>query len=473
MRHLSAWLAALVLPLAQPLLIGSLGSAMALLALPAPGQGQSAEAVARVAEAITVRIEGATQGSGVLVKRDGNRYTLLTAWHVVSGQRPGEELDIYTADGQRHALEQGSISRLADVDLAQLSFSSANAYQLARLGDMASLSIGGQIYVAGFPLPTSAVPLRAMRFVDGRLIANATAAIPNGYQLLYTNPVQTLPGMSGGAVLDAQGRLVGIHASAERADQISDSSGKAVATGANQGVPILYYSRHASGTVPLAASARVSTVDNDLARAQALIGLKNRQQEIINLANRVLVAQQSADAYFYRAYAKYDLGDKEGAIADYDNVIAVEPQYAAAYHNRGRARQDLGDKQGAIADYGRAIAVSPRYAVAYVSRGVVRYELDDKRGSIVDYSQAIALDSQYADAYFNRAISRHDLKDYRGAIDDYAQAIVINPQLGDAYRGRGIAYEDVGNLAAACRDWRRAASLGDADAGDWVNRQCR
>ena len=46
-----------------------------------------------MAKAITVRIEGATMGS-VLVKNDGDLYTVLTSWHVVKSQGPNEELDI-------------------------------------------------------------------------------------------------------------------------------------------------------------------------------------------------------------------------------------------------------------------------------------------------------------------------------------------------------------------------------------------
>ena len=112
MRRLTALAAAVLLPATPPLLLGTAAFTGALLVSQAPARAQSAEAVAKVAQAITVRIEGATQGSGVLVKRDGNRYTVLTAWHVVSGQRPGEELDIYTPDGQSHQLEKGSIKRL-------------------------------------------------------------------------------------------------------------------------------------------------------------------------------------------------------------------------------------------------------------------------------------------------------------------------------------------------------------------------
>lgn len=91
MRRLSAALiAALLLPATKPSLVGTAVSTGALLVIQAPAQSQSSDVVAKAAQAITVRIEVATQGSGVLVKREGNRYTVLTAWHVVSGQKPGE-----------------------------------------------------------------------------------------------------------------------------------------------------------------------------------------------------------------------------------------------------------------------------------------------------------------------------------------------------------------------------------------------
>ena len=289
MRHLPALVAALLLPAAQPVLLSAAVSSAALLVAEAPAQAQSAEAVGRVAEAITVRIEGAIQGSGVLVKRDGNRYTVLTAWHVVSSQGPREELDVYTPDGKRHSVEQGSIQRLGAVDMAVLSFTSSGSYELANVGDVKSVSSGSSIYVSGFPLPTSAVPSRVFRLKEGRLEANAQVFIPNGYQLLYSNP--TLPGMSGGAVLNAQGQLVGIHASAERADQISERSGKAVATGTNQAVPIAYYNQYSSGAAVIASSAQATTADDYLAQAKDLLGKKGSEREVIRLASRVLATR--------------------------------------------------------------------------------------------------------------------------------------------------------------------------------------
>jgi len=104
-RRRTALAAALsLLPIGQPLLFGTVGittATTAVLLQQTPAIAQDASAVAKVAKAITVRIEGATQGSGVLVKKEGNRYTVLTAWHVVSGNRQVEELALFTPDGKK------------------------------------------------------------------------------------------------------------------------------------------------------------------------------------------------------------------------------------------------------------------------------------------------------------------------------------------------------------------------------------
>jgi len=427
----------------------------------APAQAQSQEAVGKVAQAITVRIEGATQGSGVLVKRDGNRYTLLTAWHVVSGQRAGEELDIYTPDGQRHQLEQGSIKRLGQVDMAVLSFSSSTAYEVARVGDVKNLSSGEQVVVAGFPIGSNG----QIKVNYGKLVANAAVGIDQGYQLLYRN--ETTAGMSGGVVLTTGGLLVGMHGRGELDNVKTQSSGVAVKTGTNQGVPISYYKQYAVGEAVMASTTQAISADDYLAQARALLGKKGSEQEVIRLANQALALRQSGDAYFYRAYAKSALGDKQEAIADYNQAIAINPQLTAAYNNRGNDKSDLGDKQGAIAEYNQAIAINPQYAIAYSNRGFAKSELGDKQEAIADYNQAIAINPQYATAYYNRGATKYDLGDKQGAIADYNQAIAINPQYAKAYSNRGFAKSELGDQQGAIADYSQAIAINpqqDADA---------
>ena len=195
--------------------------------------------IANIAKKITVRLEGAGDpGSGVIVKKNGNRYTVLTAWHVVKDNRIGEELGIITSDEKEHLWESKSLKRLGEVDMAIITFISNKKYQVATIGDVVSLSEGNMIFVAGFPLPTSSFPVSLYRFLKGNLITNANVFIPDGYQLLYQNP--TLPGMSGGPVLNINGELVGIHGRAE-INTGKPRETKLIASGTNQAVSIIYY----------------------------------------------------------------------------------------------------------------------------------------------------------------------------------------------------------------------------------------
>lgn len=206
---------------------------------------QANERVAAQAEHFTVRLEGATQGSGVLVERQGNIYSVLTSWHVVQDYRQSDELDIYTSDGSRHDADISSIERVGNVDMAIVRFKSSNKYALPVLSSGKSISSGTKTYVAGFPLPSTAVPVRILRFTSGSMIANARVKIPSGYQLLYSNI--TFPGMSGGSVLDSNGQLIGIHGQGEIDSMATQREGIAIKTGTNQAVPIIFYMLHKSG----------------------------------------------------------------------------------------------------------------------------------------------------------------------------------------------------------------------------------
>jgi tetratricopeptide (TPR) repeat protein len=502
MRRLPTLVAALLLHTAQHLLLATSVSLVTLLSFQALSRAKSTEDVAKIAEVVTVRIEGTTQGSGVLVKRDVNRYTVLTAWHVVRGLKLGDGLDIYTSDGKKHLLDQGSIKQLGETDMAVLSFSSSNAYAAPQIGDIKSISTGSSIYVAGFPLASSAVPIRLMRFLAGKVIANVSVSVPNGYQLLYSN--QALPGMNGGPVLNDQGQLVGIHGQGETVTQASEQHGISVKTGTNLAVPISYYRQFGSGAAVLASSTQVVSADDYLVQAEVLLGQQGRSQDVIRLAKQALTLNQNANAYFYMGSAKSQLGDKKGAIADLGRAILINPQLAEAYVNRGteksalgdkhgaiadytqaisinpnlveaysgrgNAKADLGDLRGAILDYNRALVVRPRFDAALNNRGVAKFLQGDKAGAIADYSQAIAINPRFAEAYSNRGDVKFDLGDGKGAIEDYIQAILINPQFAQAYAGRGAAKLGLGDFKGAIEDSSKAVSINPRLPVVYINR---
>lgn len=338
--------------------------------------------VAKTAQVITVAIDGAVQGSGVLVEQQGNRYTVLTAWHVIGDNRPGEEVAIATSDGKSHNADSITMRRLAtDVDLGVITFVASNHYPVASLGESRDVSIGEKVFVAGFPLPTAAVPVRILRFLNGDVQANATMAIPNGYQLLYSNA--TMPGMSGGAVLNSRGQLVGIHGQGETENKATEQEGVFVKTGTNQAVPIAFFKEYqksaalialkAPGSPPSGQEAgsksvepskpeptslpvsqpaaapvaftpapsqlmlqrRPESADDYLAQARQLFSKRGNEQQIVELMRDSIALKPTALAYFYRAKAKHDKGDVMGAMNDYNDALRLNPAIGAKSAQRG------------------------------------------------------------------------------------------------------------------------------------------
>jgi S1-C subfamily serine protease len=167
--------------------------------------------VGDIAQRVTVRIDGGNTGSGVMIQHQGDRYFVLSNWHVVNPggmPKPSAALTIQTVDGNRYLAPAVKIVRVPQLDLAILEFKSQSRYLVATLGNSAGLKAGETLYVAGWADPNSQLPDRVYHFLVGNL-AGRIEHPRDGYALVYT--VSALPGMSGGPVLDRRGKLVGIH----------------------------------------------------------------------------------------------------------------------------------------------------------------------------------------------------------------------------------------------------------------------
>ena len=85
--------------------------------------------VSQIAKTVTVKIDGANTGSGVIIEQQGNRYIVLSNWHVVSGndslseglllrqtlryrQRSTKSFKIQTVDRRKHLVTAARLSEL-------------------------------------------------------------------------------------------------------------------------------------------------------------------------------------------------------------------------------------------------------------------------------------------------------------------------------------------------------------------------
>lgn len=194
-----------------------------LILSPIIAHALSYDKISQIARETIVLIDGCTSGSGVIYERKDNIYSVLTAKHVVS---KASGCFVITPDNIKQKINSNIFIPVSGVDLAVVQFSSNNNYKLANLGNSATLLPGKTVYVAGAPEPSTAIPQRTLLVTPGNIVGIQQPQ--NGYSLIYNNA--TRRGMSGGAVLNEEGKVIGIHGQGDEQD------GSKV--GLNLGIPI-------------------------------------------------------------------------------------------------------------------------------------------------------------------------------------------------------------------------------------------
>ncbi|MCM1985390.1 serine protease [Lyngbya confervoides] len=333
-----------------------LGVSLAIAA-PHPAHAVSDARINAIAQKITVRIQHPTSsGSGILIQRQGNQYTLLTAAHVLAEPGPYQ---VVTPDGKSHRLTPDSIQSHSQADLAIAQFQSADSYEIAVISQ-APLTEGSSVFVAGFPATTAAITEPVYSFTDGKLMAQAKTALADGYGLIYNN--QTLPGMSGGPVLNQEGQLIGIHGRADASINPQDESlnpGIFVKSGANLGLPV-----------------------------QLVYGLLPRHQLSFakSSPHQALIQDLMAQADFRRRQR-----DIPGATAALDQVIRLDPNYYEAYMVRGDIHLTQRDDYAAIADFYQAVQVDPSLGEGHYNLGLAHLRAGGGRDSIPHFEKAATI----------------------------------------------------------------------------------
>ena len=313
-----------------------------LSAIPAKSNEHKANIVSS-----SVKIEGAIQGSGVIIDRVGSTYKVMSAWHVIGANKSGEEVDIITADDNVHSAILSDKERIGGLDLGIISFRSSAEYPLVPIAKSIP-TIESKVSIYGFP--NSA---KDGRYSTGKIVALAQLNIGQGYQLLYTN--QTLSGMSGSPVVNTKGQLIGIHGRGEIDIKLQKKDSVIAKTGINQGIPILLYTKWQKGGDFSVNSLIASSYSEYILQANNALDYSGSDQTVIRLASQALAIKQSSYAYYLRSSAQKNLGNITQALNDATDAVVNDP--SNSFYITGRAHLYLESKnyENAEKDFRRAL----------------------------------------------------------------------------------------------------------------------
>lgn len=166
----------------------------------------------------------ASEGSGVIYKKDGNSAYVVTNNHVVDG---ASQIEIMLSDGTKVVGELVGTDTYSDIAVVKIA--SDKVTTVAEFADSDKITVGETAIAIGSPLGTDYANSVTQGIVSS---LSRTVTMTNDHgDTISTNAIQTdaaiNPGNSGGALINIEGQVIGINSS--KISSTSDSgSGNSV-----------------------------------------------------------------------------------------------------------------------------------------------------------------------------------------------------------------------------------------------------
>lgn len=348
--------------------------------------------VQAIAEEITVLIPGknpnsgksAGNGSGAIIAKEGNTYTVLTANHVVckpSGPESCQfsyELKIVTRDGKEYAVNNSTVKKLPGVDLAVLQFTSDKNYRVAKLANydpklrseqqvrfpsgQVVRQYGQFVFASGWPgVNGRDIQKLAYRFSVGRflppdkVVGFKIRPIEEGYEAVYTSI--TYPGMSGGPVLDTDGRVIAIHGQNEGERVTDESSGKPIRVqiGYSLSIPISKF----LSLAPQAGIQLSLNVENNPPAELTPDQVESigTQYVLAWIAEQSSAENNTAVYWANKGNQHWRSLEIPQALDAYDKALKIDPTFYPVWYGKGLVKTFRAEYEEANVAYGKAVEI--------------------------------------------------------------------------------------------------------------------
>ncbi|MBY7145849.1 trypsin-like peptidase domain-containing protein, partial [Levilactobacillus brevis] len=247
-------------------------------------------------------LEEASEGSGVIYKKDGNVAYIVTNNHVVSGS---SALRVVTSSGKQ--LQAKLVGKDSVTDLAVLKVNGSSLKTVASFGNSDNIKVGETALAIGSPLGSQYATSLTQGIISAKkrtIETTNSSGTQTGNATVIQTDAAINPGNSGGALINVGGQVVGITSSKIASDAEGTSvEGMGFAIPSNEVVNIInQLVKNGKVVRPALGITYVDLANVSSAQQKSILKLPS------NVENGVVVMSASAGSPAKKAgLSKYDV----------------------------------------------------------------------------------------------------------------------------------------------------------------------
>lgn len=351
-----------------------------------------------------------TQGSGVILK---DKNIIITNFHILAGN---EKIVLKHKDKEVKYSEIIGLS--IDKDVLILKLEEADFPQI-KVGNTAMLKVGSKVYAIGSPMGME-------NTITEGLVGGFRKFEDKKNDIEYVQISASLsPGSSGGAVLNAEGELVGIST-----------------MGFKEGQNVNF-------------AIKIEDVMN--------VGLGEYSDKV----------KLESMNYFFKGKDLLEDNEYESAIEYFGKYLAKVPNDPICLNFRGLAYLQLKKYDESLKDFNLSSKLDPDYLAPVINKADINYKMEEYEKAVSDYNKIISKFPEMENAIYARGLAKMKLEDWSDAAKDFTKVIKLNKDYVQAYLNRGISYYYNEDYSAAIKDWKKAKNLSPELAptlNEWIDK---
>jgi tetratricopeptide (TPR) repeat protein len=214
--------------------------------------------------------------------------------------------------------------------------------------------------------------------------------------------------------------------------------------------------------------------NDDILYAEALINFSSgKYTEVIKVISGLIALNPENEKYL-RILAKAQTGasNPAGASVTYTQILGSGIADAELLILRADCYRKTGEIDKALTDIEKYLEIYPENKAAISLAGKVEAVSGDNLKALEYFSKNLKLNPNDPECYIDRANSYSVSKSWDWAIKDYSMSLDLKPGNSDIWLNKGIALLNSGRMEDACHDFRKALSLDNKQASEYISRNC-